>query len=38
MLARVIQHEYDHLEGILFIDRLPESKRAKILAKMEKTC
>ncbi|MDR2662467.1 MAG: peptide deformylase, partial [Treponema sp.] len=22
MLARVIQHEYDHLEGILFIDRL----------------
>jgi len=20
--ARVVQHEYDHLEGILFIDRL----------------
>ncbi len=22
LLARVIQHEYDHLEGILFIDRI----------------
>jgi peptide deformylase len=36
ILARVIQHEYDHLEGILFIDRLPESKRAKALLKLEK--
>ncbi len=27
-LARIIQHEYDHLEGILFIDRSdPECKR-----------
>ena len=22
LLARIIQHEFDHLEGILFIDRL----------------
>jgi len=36
ILARVIQHEYDHLEGILFIDRINEAKRAKILAKMKK--
>jgi peptide deformylase len=36
MLARVILHEYDHLEGTLFIDRLPELKRQKILAKLEK--
>jgi len=36
LLARVIQHEYDHLEGILFIDRINEEKRAKILAKMKK--
>lgn len=36
MLARVIQHEYDHLEGILFIDRLSDAKREKILAKLEK--
>lgn len=25
--ARVLQHEIDHLDGILFIDRLPESRR-----------
>jgi peptide deformylase len=36
ILARVIQHEYDHLEGILFIDRISESKRNKILTKIEK--
>jgi len=26
-LARVVQHEYDHLNGILFIDRLSSVKR-----------
>jgi peptide deformylase len=36
ILARVILHEYDHLEGILFIDRLSEPKRNRILAKLEK--
>jgi peptide deformylase len=36
ILARVIQHEYDHLEGILFIDRLDEIKREKALSKLEK--
>jgi peptide deformylase len=36
MLARVIQHECDHLEGTLFIDRIPESRRNRILAKIEK--
>ncbi|MDC7219380.1 MAG: peptide deformylase [Spirochaetales bacterium] len=30
LLATVIQHEYDHLNGKLFIDYLPERKRAKI--------
>lgn len=34
ILARVIQHEYDHLEGSLFIDRISEEKREKILAKI----
>ena len=24
--ARAMQHEYDHLEGIVFVDRLPEKK------------
>jgi len=36
IMARVILHEYDHLEGILFIDRIPEPKRNRILAKIEK--
>ena len=37
ILARVILHEYDHLEGILFIDRIPEHKRDRILTKIEKS-
>ena len=36
IIARVILHEYDHLEGTLFIDRIPEQKRNRILAKIEK--
>jgi len=36
ILARVIQHEYDHLEGVLFLDRLPENKRKKLVEKYEK--
>ena len=36
ILARVILHEYDHLEGVLFIDRLPEIKRKRILEKIAK--
>ncbi|BAV94859.1 peptide deformylase [Ichthyobacterium seriolicida] len=27
LLARIIQHEYDHIEGILFIDKLSPLKR-----------
>lgn len=30
--ARAMQHEYDHIEGIVFVDRLPEKKRAEVLA------
>jgi peptide deformylase len=37
LLARVILHEYDHLEGIIFLDRIPESKRKKLIEKFEKT-
>ena len=36
ILARVIQHEQDHLEGVLFIDRLSEPKRNRVLAKFKK--
>jgi peptide deformylase len=35
-LARVILHEYDHLEGILYIDRMPETRRNRALAKLKK--
>jgi len=36
MLARVIQHELDHLDGVLFIDHLSEVKRNKALREYEK--
>ncbi|MHB9294061.1 peptide deformylase [Hollandina sp. SP2] len=36
ILARVILHEYDHLEGTLFIDHLSAVKRNRVLAKIEK--
>ena len=33
--ARVFQHEYDHLRGILFIDRIDKKERAKIKSKLQ---
>lgn len=30
LFARAVQHEYDHLDGILFIDRLTPSRLAEI--------
>jgi len=35
LLARVILHEYDHLNGVLFIDHVPEKIREKLLLKYE---
>ena len=34
MTARVIQHEYDHLEGILFVDYLKGLKKRMIQSKL----
>jgi peptide deformylase len=34
-MGRVVQHEYDHIEGRLFIDRLPPGEFAKILPQLE---
>ncbi len=34
--ARVIQHEYDHIEGILFTEKLKPLKRKLIKKKLEK--
>ena len=35
-LARVIQHEIDHLDGVLFIDRLPPMARDRIKRRIQK--
>ncbi len=37
LLATCIQHEMDHLEGILFVDRVSALKRNMILRKLIKT-
>ena len=36
LLARVIQHEYDHIEGKLFIDHLKPLKRSLLKGRLEK--
>lgn len=36
LLARCLQHEIDHLDGILFIDRLSPLKRSMILRRLTK--
>jgi peptide deformylase len=30
MLARVVQHEYDHLDGVLFVDRMSLTAQARV--------
>ncbi len=35
LLARVIQHEMDHLNGILFIDRLEAKKRSRLITEYQ---
>ena len=37
MLAVCLQHEMDHLEGVLFIDHLSRLKREMVLKKLAKT-
>ncbi|HPP88463.1 MAG TPA: peptide deformylase [bacterium] len=37
MLSRVIQHEVDHLNGVLFIDRLNKEERMKAAVILEKS-
>lgn len=36
LLAHCIQHEYDHLEGVLFVDYLSPLKRDRVMKKMQK--
>lgn len=35
MAARIIQHEYDHIEGILFTDRISPLKRTMMKGKLQ---
>jgi len=35
LLARAVQHEHDHLHGILFIDRLDSEERIRIAPELE---
>jgi peptide deformylase len=32
--ARIVQHEYDHLDGILFVDKISTLKRKLINGKL----
>jgi peptide deformylase len=36
LLARCLQHEIDHLNGVLFVDHLSALKRTMILRKLAK--
>lgn len=36
LLARILQHEVDHIDGILFIDRVSPLKRKMLLKRWEK--
>ena len=36
LLARIFQHETDHLEGLLYIDRLDEAGRREVLADLRR--
>ncbi len=36
MLARVVLHEYDHLNGVLFLDHLSDRKREKLLREYDR--
>jgi len=35
VLARVVQHEYDHIEGVLFTDKLSPIRRTLLKGKLE---
>jgi len=36
LLATCIQHEIDHLDGVLFVDHISALKRGMILRKLQK--
>ena len=36
LLSRVLQHEIDHLDGILFFDKMPKLKKELFIKKIDK--
>ena len=36
LLARAIQHEVDHLHGVLFIDRMNSSAKASVAGRLKR--
>lgn len=36
LVSRVLQHEIDHLDGVLFVDRIPATERAALSGKLAK--
>jgi peptide deformylase len=36
LLARAIQHEHDHLQGILFIDRMNSATKAALSSRLKR--
>ena len=35
LMARIIQHEFDHLDGVLFFERMSETDRLRIKPELE---
>ncbi len=35
MISRIIQHEHDHIEGVVFIERLPQIKKLLLKRKLK---
>ncbi len=36
-LAKCIQHEFDHLDGVIYLQRISNAKRARIIKKLRRT-
>jgi peptide deformylase len=36
LLARILQHEFDHLQGMLYIDRLDDEGRRDVMAQLRR--
>jgi len=37
LLAQALQHEYDHLDGLLYLDRLPSDERKEAMKALRQT-